>query len=87
MPQHTAASLAVCSLQQQCSGRTSLGAQGQVQHYVYVSSAGAYVPGPYYPELAEGDERKASAGHVEVENYLEEQVRSPSLRFTVKCLV
>mmetsp|Transcript_5943 Transcript_5943/g.17009 ORF Transcript_5943/g.17009 Transcript_5943/m.17009 type:complete len:356 (-) Transcript_5943:1182-2249(-) len=47
--------------------------KGQVQHYVYVSSAGAYVPGPYYPELAEGDERKASAGHVEVENYLEEQ--------------
>ncbi len=49
--------------------------QGQVQHYAFVSSAGAYVAGPIEPEHVEGDARKASAGHVEVENYLEEQVQ------------
>lgn len=41
-----------------------------VAHYAFVSSAGAYIAGKIHPDLREGDERKASAGHVEVENYL-----------------
>lgn len=57
----------------------SVGAQEQVQHYAFVSSAGAYVAGPIEPEHVEGDARKASAGHVEVETYLEEQVLAPAL--------
>ena len=49
------------------------GMQGKVSHYVFVGSAGAYVPRKYEAGHVEGDERKASAGHVEVENYLEQQ--------------
>jgi nucleoside-diphosphate-sugar epimerase len=47
--------------------------KGKVSHYVFVGSAGAYVPRKYEAGHVEGDERKASAGHVEVENYLEQQ--------------
>ena len=47
--------------------------QGKVKHYVFVSSAGAYKANSVEPMHFEGDERKASAGHVEVEQYLEQQ--------------
>lgn len=47
--------------------------KGNVQHYAFVASAGAYKADDIEPMLVEGDERKASAGHVEVEKYLEEQ--------------
>lgn len=43
---------------------------GGLKHYVYVSSAGAYVPNDIEPMHVEGDDRKAKAGHVAVENYL-----------------
>ena len=58
-------------------GGGSARVQEQVKHYAFVSSAGAYVAGPIQPEHVEGDARKASAGHVEVETYLEEQVLPP----------
>ncbi len=45
--------------------------QDQVEHYVFVGSAGAYNPNPIEPIHLEGDARKSSAGHVEVEKYLE----------------
>ena len=38
--------------------------QGKVAHYAFVGSAGAYLPDDIEPMLVEGDERKASAGHV-----------------------
>ena len=41
------------------------------KHYVFVGSAGAYKAGKIEPGHFEGDERKASAGHVGVEAYLE----------------
>ena len=47
--------------------------QGKVSHYVFVSSAGAYKAGNIEPQHFVGDARKASAGHVEVENYLKEK--------------
>lgn len=47
--------------------------QGKVSQYIFVSSAGAYKELPIEAGLKEGDPRKASAGHVPVENYLEEQ--------------
>jgi nucleoside-diphosphate-sugar epimerase len=47
--------------------------KGKVKHYAFVASAGAYKADDIEPMLVEGDERKASAGHVEVEKYLEEQ--------------
>ena len=43
-------------------------------HYVFVASAGAYKGNKIEPALVEGDVRKDSAGHVEVEKYLEQQV-------------
>lgn len=53
--------------------------QGKVTHYVFVASAGAYVPDGIHAGLKEGDERKAKAGHVAVEKYLE----SEGLPYTV----
>ncbi len=47
--------------------------QGKAKHYVFVSSAGAYKADSIEPMHVEGDARKASAGHVEVENYIAEQ--------------
>jgi hypothetical protein len=41
-----------------------------VKHYVFVGSAGAYNANSIEPCHYEGDARKASAGHVEGENYL-----------------
>lgn len=35
-----------------------------MQHYAFVASAGAYKADDIEPMLVEGDERKASAGHV-----------------------
>ncbi|GIL71894.1 hypothetical protein Vretimale_649 [Volvox reticuliferus] len=43
----------------------------KVDHYVFVSSAGAYKADPIEPMHVEGDARKSTAGHVEVEAYLE----------------
>lgn len=40
---------------------------------MFVSSAGAYKANDVEPMHVEGDERKASAGHVPVEEYLKEQ--------------
>ena len=48
--------------------------QGKVAHYVFVASAGAYKGNKMEPALVEGDPRKSSAGHVEVEKYLEAEV-------------
>eukprot|EP00775_Hariotina_reticulata_P006212 gene6211-6448_t len=45
-------------------------AKGMCRHYVFVASAGAYKASNIEPMHFEGDERKASAGHVEVEKYL-----------------
>ncbi len=45
--------------------------QGKVDHYVFVSSAGAYKASDFEPCHYEGDPRKSSAGHVEVEKYLQ----------------
>jgi hypothetical protein len=53
--------------------------QGMVKHYVFVSSAGAYKANPIEPMHVEGDERKASAGHVAVENYLVEVRQEPAV--------
>ena len=53
--------------------------QGKVAHYVFVASAGAYKGNKMEPALVEGDPRKGSAGHVEVEKYLESEVSLPSL--------
>lgn len=50
-----------------------------LKHYVYVSSAGAYKANSIEPMHVEGDVRKASAGHVEVEGYL----AASGLPFTV----
>eukprot|EP00798_Chlamydomonas_sp_ICE-L_P030153 gene30153-35133_t len=47
--------------------------KGKVEHYVFVGSAGAYKADSIEPQHMEGDTRKASAGHVTVENYLVEQ--------------
>lgn len=41
-----------------------------VKHYVFVASAGAYKADPIEPMHMEGDARKSTAGHVEVEQYL-----------------
>lgn len=46
--------------------------KGRVKHYVFVSSAGAYSANDVEPMHVEGDKRKASAGHVAVEKYLDE---------------
>ncbi|PSC72036.1 Chloroplast stem-loop binding of 41 kDa chloroplastic [Micractinium conductrix] len=46
--------------------------KGKVKHYVYVSSGGAYTANEVEPMHVEGDKRKSSAGHVAVEQYLEE---------------
>lgn len=46
--------------------------QGMVKHYVFVSSAGAYKADSIEPMHVEGDARKASAGHVAVEDYLKQ---------------
>ena len=35
-----------------------------MKHYAFVASAGAYKADDIEPMLVEGDERKASAGHV-----------------------
>lgn len=48
-------------------------AKGMVKHYVFVSSAGAYKADPIEPIHVEGDARKATAGHVAVEQYLEQE--------------
>ncbi|KAL6755032.1 hypothetical protein V8C86DRAFT_2685147 [Haematococcus lacustris] len=45
---------------------------GKLKHYVFVASAGAYKADSVEPCHFEGDARKSSAGHVEVENYLKE---------------
>jgi len=50
--------------------------QGKAKHYVFVGSAGAYNANSIEPCHYEGDARKASAGHVEVENYLEVRATS-----------
>ena len=47
--------------------------QGKVSHYVFVASAGAYVPDGIHAGLQEGDKRKESAGHVKVEQYLQSE--------------
>ena len=47
-------------------------AQANSGHFVFVGSAGAYEANPIEPMHVEGDKRKASAGHVAVENYLQE---------------
>lgn len=44
--------------------------QGKLRHFIFVASAGAYKADPIEPCHFEGDARKSSAGHVEVENYL-----------------
>ena len=46
--------------------------QDSAKHYVFVGSAGAYDANPIEPLHVEGDKRKAKAGHVGVEKYLEE---------------
>jgi len=43
-----------------------------VKHFVFVASAGAYKADSIEPMHVEGDERKSSAGHVAVEDYLKE---------------
>jgi nucleoside-diphosphate-sugar epimerase len=45
--------------------------QDSVKHYVFVGSAGAYEANKIEPLHVEGDKRKSSAGHVDVEKYLE----------------
>ncbi|KAI8477102.1 MAG: NAD(P)-binding protein [Monoraphidium minutum] len=47
--------------------------KGMVKHYVFVSSAGAYKANSIEPMHVEGDDRKASAGHVGVEEYLQQE--------------
>jgi hypothetical protein len=47
-----------------------------VKHFVFVSSAGAYKANSIEPMHVEGDERKGSAGHVAVENYLKQVGRA-----------
>jgi nucleoside-diphosphate-sugar epimerase len=47
--------------------------KGEVAHYVFVASAGAYKANAIEPMHVEGDSRKATAGHVEVEDYLKAQ--------------
>ena len=53
--------------------RLTLPLQGKVSHYVFVASAGAYVPDGIHAGLKEGDKRKESAGHVAVEQYLQSE--------------
>lgn len=53
--------------------------QDSVKNYVFVGSAGAYDANSIEPLHVEGDKRKAKAGHVQVEKYLE----SESVPFTV----
>ena len=67
--------------QSNCTFHAAWGAvlQGKVAHYIFVASAGAYVPDGIHAGLKEGDKRKASAGHVAVEQYLE----SEGLPYTV----
>lgn len=50
-----------------------------MKNFVFVGSAGAYDANSIEPLHVEGDKRKAKAGHVEVEKYLE----SESVPFTV----
>lgn len=47
--------------------------KGKVSHYVFVGSAGAYVANAVEPMHVEGDPRKSSAGHVAVEQYLDQE--------------
>ncbi|CAD7703195.1 unnamed protein product [Ostreobium quekettii] len=47
--------------------------KGRCSHHVFVSSVGAYEANSVEPMHVEGDARKASAGHVEVEGYLKSQ--------------
>ncbi|KAG1681385.1 hypothetical protein FOA52_007433 [Chlamydomonas sp. UWO 241] len=47
--------------------------KGKCKHFVFVASAGAYKADPIEPMHMEGDARKASAGHVEVEAYLKSE--------------
>ena len=61
------------------SSHSPAAVQGKVQHYVFVASAGAYVPDGLHAGHMEGDKRKSSAGHVAVEKYLKEE----GLPFTV----
>ena len=61
------------------SSHSPTAVQGNVQHFVFVASAGAYVPDGLHAGHQEGDKRKSSAGHVAVENYLKEE----GLPFTV----
>ena len=53
--------------------RRILPLQGKVSHYIFVASAGAYVPDGIHAGLKEGDKRKESAGHVPVEQYLQSE--------------
>jgi hypothetical protein len=53
--------------------------QGKLKHYVFVASAGAYKADPIEPCHFEGDARKSSAGHVEVENYLKVRICAMSM--------
>lgn len=50
---------------------------------MFVGSAGAYKDKGIEPMHVEGDERKSSAGHVAVEKYLAEQVRTLLPRFFI----
>jgi len=50
-----------------------------LKHFIFVSSAGAYKADSIEPMHVEGDNRKATAGHVEVEAYL----KASGLPYTV----
>ena len=75
----TTKSLLPVLLSRASSSHSPAAVQGKVQHYVFVASAGAYVPDGLHAGHMEGDRRKSSAGHVSVENYLKEE----GLPFTV----
>ena len=75
----TTKSLLPVLLSHTSSSHSPAAVQGKVQHYVFVASAGAYVPDGLHAGHLEGDKRKSSAGHVAVENYLKEE----GLPFTV----
>lgn len=47
--------------------------KGEIFQHIFVASAGAYKLSSIEPGHWEGDARKSSAGHVEVENYLKSQ--------------
>ncbi|GAB4816081.1 hypothetical protein N2152v2_003127 [Parachlorella kessleri] len=57
-------------VQQLGNGQLAL---GKVKNYVFVGSAGAYAADDVLPMHVEGDKRKSSAGHVQVEQYLEQE--------------